>query len=659
MLLCILIALSGYWYQNYREERAYKRAVTFCQTNPTVLEGVIVSDVSRYNSTDYCYVKLENGLKTHIKIRTDTPLVSGQRVRLWDPTLLAVNIKNHEIARTESLLGNGASLSATFPYEATYQVTGIGNSLLYYAKQWRNQTKNTFSSIFSKDVAAFLTALISSDKSALDDELYQSFIETGTVHIVVVSGMHFNYLASALLILLGIFCHSRRQRLILCFPVLLLFCLFTGGTIPVLRSFLMITAVFFCDWFYLDRQNTCTVILLLAAAFLAVQPSLVYHPSFLLSFGAALGLACFSDPFEQYLHFIPWAYLRSYLATYFAVQIFTLPTVCFFFARIPIISLIANFLVGPLVAPILLLGIPVLLLHNIPLISTVLIGLTEQISRAFLWLITQMASWLSPVSFPLTAVSYLCLLGGGMSGYFAIRSEQKKRIFPLMLTAFFLVSALFLPLFPHRNPHLLITFMGATNTNSATITTNNGRLILIGTAEDIFYGQRTAAYRESSPIPLVVLTGVSQEEHLQQFLSTHRVDTVIVPIRYREMISDCQNFYYLTQSAHLQIDGIDIRLIADKDNLYETELTYQNNCFSFCMNAAYLEKLLQTDPSKTIFFNFKRTGKATERIGKLKLTTPLYSKKPWHPKETQYNNYSIFIADADGIHSPSAKEREP
>lgn len=659
VFLCVLVSVTGACYQGDREKALCRRAVSFCETKPSVLEGVIVSDVSRYNGTDYCYLKLTNGLKAHIKIRTAEPLICGQRVRLAEPVLLAVNIQNREIARTNTLLGNGASLSATFPYRSNYQVVGIGNPLLYYAKQMRNRAKDTLSTLFSRDVAAFLTALISSDKSALKDALYQSFLDTGTVHIVVVSGMHFNYLAVLFLSLLGMVCPGRRRRLLFCFPLLLLFCLFTGGTLPVLRAFFMITAVFLCDWFYLKRQSSCMVILFLAAIFLLVQPCLIYQPSFLLSFGAALGLACFYEILEAWLQRIPWAFIRSYLAAYFAVQVFTLPTICFFFLRIPVVSLAANFLVGPLVAPILFLCIPALLLSKVPLISALLIGATEQLSRIFLFLITHMATWLPPLLVSLPAVSYLCLLGGGMSGYFVLCAKGRERLLPLAVTAFFLVSAVFLPLLPQREQQLLITFMGASNTDSAVITTKNRHLILIGTAEDIFYAQHTAAYRESSQIPLVILTGVSQKEHLETFLSAHRVGIILAPARYQEMLQDEAHIQYLNRSTHVQIDGIDICLTADQNQLYEAEFTYENQRFSFCCDAVYLEKLLKTNPTKTIFFNFKRTSSAAKRIGTLTLRTPLYSKKAWHPKSIPYDNYSIFIADAGGIHAPPAAEREP
>ena len=89
--------------------------------------------------------------------------------------------------------------------------------------------------------AAMLTAMLTGDRGFLTRSLRAGFERTGTFHLIVVSGLHLAILAGC------VFAVSRRLRLprlpatAVPIAVSLIYALFTGFSVPVQRSFWMIT----------------------------------------------------------------------------------------------------------------------------------------------------------------------------------------------------------------------------------------------------------------------------------------------------------------------------------------------------------------------------------------------------------------------------------
>ena len=69
----------------------------------------------------------------------------------------------------------------------------------------RNSVRSIFSRKTDSDVAGLLSALILGDKSSVDPELKDAFIETGVIHVLAVSGLHVGYVLIILLFFSKIF----------------------------------------------------------------------------------------------------------------------------------------------------------------------------------------------------------------------------------------------------------------------------------------------------------------------------------------------------------------------------------------------------------------------------------------------------------------------
>lgn len=659
LIFLTIIVLSACYYQGY-VSALFEKANAFASEPPDKLRGVVVSEAKNYNGTAYFTLKEENGLKISVKVRTDVPILCGQRVCLYEPTLLSVNPANSHIQATRKMLGNNTFLSATFPYNATVKTEGIGSYPLYLGKQLRLATADCLQGLFRSEVASFLTALISSDRSEMAEELYEDFLSTGTVHIVVVSGMHFNYLMAALMFLLCFLFPSRRKRMVLSILILVAFVGYTGATLPVLRSFLMMSVSFLCDFFYLKPHKKYITVLLLSSIFLLITPTLIFNPSFLLSFGASFGLTALGQGIEEKLKWLPWSGLRSYLATCSSVWIMTLPVLLLYFGKMPLISVITNFLVAPLVAPILILCIITLAVHKIPLISSLVIFLEQCLSNLFLWLIKLTSSATFSLRLCLRDSTFVGLMAAAACVALSAQAPRKSLKYALKTVAVLCVAcAIFLQTYVTPSPRMLVTFFGATNTNSAAIVTPSHHFILYGDAKDLIYGQSSAAYRPYQPIDLMILTNLSDGDSLSEFFKTHPAEKIILPEKFRNILPNRPNIQGICAPVTITLDGVRISLNTDGESILEAEFVYANQPISFTQNAQYLLEHLEQNPQKNWVFNFRRTSGAATDLTQKTVRKKLFSKKSWHPDVTLYNNYSMIQADAGGVRLLHSAEQEP
>jgi len=242
--------------------------------------------------------------------------------------------------------------------------------------------------------AGLLTALLIGDKSQLDPEIKSTFVETGVVHVLAVSGLHVGYVLIILMVLVKF---SRIpwgwDRLAILLG-LALFVALTGSKPSVVRAAFMAGLYVMAP--VVNRPPTLENILATAAlVLLAWDPFNIVNTGFLLSFTAVIAIVFFYGRFEKWLperirvsqiknkgiQFIWGLFLVSLSA-----QIGTLPFVVTYFHRLPLIALVANVFIVPLVGVLVAEGFLLLFLGWIPgigsLLGNTIWGLTKVITGA-------------------------------------------------------------------------------------------------------------------------------------------------------------------------------------------------------------------------------------------------------------------------------------
>ncbi len=212
--------------------------------------------------------------------------------------------------------------------------------------------------------SAILAGILLGDKTSFSKEWKQKLSNTGTSHIVAVSGMNIVMLASILVALgasLGLY---RKQALLFSLIFVWLFVALVGFQPSVIRAGIMGSVLIVCQ--LLGRAGASFRVLVMAIALmLAIDPTLLrYNLSFQLSVLATLGLIQLSPVINNKISkfkFFSNKGFREVVSATISAQIFTLPLLIYTFNTVSLVGLLVNILIVPLLSVVMVLGIIFLL----------------------------------------------------------------------------------------------------------------------------------------------------------------------------------------------------------------------------------------------------------------------------------------------------------
>ncbi len=199
---------------------------------------------------------------------------------------------------------------------------------------------------------ALLSGFLLGDTRGVPPELTEQFRAAGLTHLTAVSGENVAFVMALFAPLLRR--AGLRGRVVLALVVLVAFGTMTRWEPSVLRAIAMATVALLAG--ALGRPTTGLRVLVLAAtALLLVDPFLVHQVGFLLSCGASLGIALFSQPITARLRGPMW--MREVLGVTAAAQIGVAPVLIPVFGSMPLVALPANLVAVPLAAPLTMWGL--------------------------------------------------------------------------------------------------------------------------------------------------------------------------------------------------------------------------------------------------------------------------------------------------------------
>lgn len=171
-------------------------------------------------------------------------------------------------------------------------------------------------------------------------DLKEKFINTGTIHVVVVSGYNVSLVAGTILGSSLIF--GRKVALTLSFLGIILYTLLTGAQPPTVRAAIMGSLAFGASG--LGRQKAGLELLFVAAGMMVIlDPTLFFNLSFQLSVLATFGVLYFTPKFEGKLGFL--GPLKGDLANTLAAQILVTPLLVLNFGQVSWVSPLVNLLI--------------------------------------------------------------------------------------------------------------------------------------------------------------------------------------------------------------------------------------------------------------------------------------------------------------------------
>ena len=176
--------------------------------------------------------------------------------------------------------------------------TGRGIKPLEWAYWLRNHLFQTLAQVLPEPQASLAQGIILGIRYTIPTQIKANFVQTGTAHILAVSGVNLSIIAG-MLVSIGIWLFGKRRYLYiwLALSIIWLYALLTGMQPPVVRGAIMASLFLVAE--LLGRQRTAITSLAFAAALMVgLSPQLLFDASFQLSFLAMAGLIFLAPPFQ-------------------------------------------------------------------------------------------------------------------------------------------------------------------------------------------------------------------------------------------------------------------------------------------------------------------------------------------------------------------------
>jgi competence protein ComEC len=208
--------------------------------------------------------------------------------------------------------------------------------------------------------AGILDAMLLGERSNIPSLINNSMVKSGTVHILVVSGFNTGLVSLIILSLLKLLRLSRNTRFYVTIPLLLLYCLLTGASNPVVRATIM-TIVFLSSYLVKREPNIYNSCSLAAIIILGINPRQLFDAGFQLSFLSVFSLIYLYPKLRQFLRLErikirSIRFLSDSLLLSFSAWLGTMGCIIYYFRIFSPITVIANLFIIPLAALITLCG---------------------------------------------------------------------------------------------------------------------------------------------------------------------------------------------------------------------------------------------------------------------------------------------------------------
>lgn len=239
--------------------------------------------------------------------------------------------------------------------------------------------------------AAVVKALTIGDTTGLDDVTKTLFLETGTSHILSISGSHFAVVAGFFFFIARFAFRASSRMLqkgtdrawaaLLTIPFTILFMLVAGSNLPTIRATIMI--VIYMLALFLERKgHTVNALFLSALIILVIFPHSLFSPSFQLTFVSVLFIILTGRLIHPLLVRTarPVQWFLSLTAAGLAATIGTLPVVLYHFHGFNPLSFVHNLVAVPLMClvstPLALAGLVAPFGEHLLRLSGEIVGVT-------------------------------------------------------------------------------------------------------------------------------------------------------------------------------------------------------------------------------------------------------------------------------------------
>lgn len=222
--------------------------------------------------------------------------------------------------------------------------TGNGNKIKNLLYRIKNSFMRNINNIIPMPESDLANGLILGARGGFDEDTQQEFINTGTIHIIALSGYNVSIVADNVMKAFGLI-FSTTISIIFGVIVILFFIIMTGTSATAVRAGIMASIMLLGKM--TDRKYLAGRALVVAGLLMiAINPRVILDMSFQLSFIATGGVLYVTPKVLNWFKFLPLRYgIREMFATTIAATISVLPILLYLTGVLSLVSIPANILI--------------------------------------------------------------------------------------------------------------------------------------------------------------------------------------------------------------------------------------------------------------------------------------------------------------------------
>ena len=350
-----------------------------------------------------------------------------------------------------TMMQNKNMYFSVFISEGAYKKTGIKiTRIIYLAEQVREKLMALLNATkIDKEERAVLSALTLGYRAELDPETLDCFVDTGTIHVLSVSGLHVALIFFILSFLLTALNKGKFGTVI--YPVIIIvflwmYAFITGFSPSVQRSTVMFTFVIVGN---IVRRpvNIYNSLSASALVLILLDPNVLFDIGFQLSYLAVFGIVMLQPPIANMMEvknkILIWLWTMFTVSV--AAQLITFPLSILYFNQFPNFFWLSNFFVIPATTLIIWLTFGFFVLRPVPVIPDLL----AQLIQFIMHLMLNLLKWISAL--PHAVIEGIVFSRGqtwiiyGLIASFVVYGFSKNKTWlfgGLILLIFFQISTL-------------------------------------------------------------------------------------------------------------------------------------------------------------------------------------------------------------------------
>jgi len=303
ILLLLSIAGLGIIYtasRQYVNHNHISHVAKYYRKKPVVLKGVIVSDVQKRNAingTKYTFTLdiseirakwgwQKNIGKVLVNCFRELDLSYGDFIQIEGKLHRPYNFspdKNFSYRDYLSHRGIDFLFSVKKNNKIYVLERNKGNVFKSLSLRMRKKLQNVLSEHLSKNESGIMKAILLGDRSEIVKPVRRLFVQTGTAHILAISGLHIGVVTGLFLIFSKLLPIGRRCQLGGVIILLIGYAFLTGGRPSVIRATIMMV-VFMASLIIEKEPNSLNTLFLAAMVILVFNPLNLFDVGFQLSF---------------------------------------------------------------------------------------------------------------------------------------------------------------------------------------------------------------------------------------------------------------------------------------------------------------------------------------------------------------------------------------